>query len=80
MRLAQFLTVLAETGSNWSDTTDATTRRRVLCLSDLANRRTERLVVEISVDVDPVAGPAAYIGFDAIAVLVFDTKTQQRLH
>jgi len=40
----------------------------------------EWLVVEISVDVDPVAGPAAYIGFYAIAVLVFDTKTQQCLH
>jgi len=40
----------------------------------------ECLVIEISVDVGPVAGPAAYIGFDAIAVLVFDAKTQQRLH
>ena len=48
--------------------------------ADLTTPTDEWLVVEISVDVDPVAGPAAYIGFDAIAVLVFDTKTQQRLH
>ena len=39
----------------------------------------ERLVVEIKGDDDPVAGSTADIGFDAAAMLVFDTASQLRL-
>ena len=39
----------------------------------------ERLVVEIKGDEDPVAGSTADIGFDAGAMLVFDTASQLRL-
>jgi len=45
----------------------------------LTSANGERLIVEIKGDDDPSAGSTADIGFDANAVLVFDSKTQLRL-